>query len=146
MFWQFLPLIFIASTVVFILVWLAVLKFGPVQQWLLKMRMTPQQKNLEEKWQHLEKMLESDNEFVHRVAVVEADKLLDQALKSHKLAGVDVGQRLKVAGYKFDVEPAWQAHKVRNRLVHEGDFHLNKDLAQKTLTNYKKALKNLKAF
>ncbi|MFA6428600.1 MAG: hypothetical protein WCW02_03610 [Candidatus Buchananbacteria bacterium] len=141
---QLFPIFFVAGCVVVVLVLVVIIKSSLVQNFLFRRSLSDEQKNFQQKWQQVEQMLETDNELIYRAAVVEADKLLDHALKSHKLAGADLGQRLKVAAYQFDVSSAWVAHKVRNRLVHEGDFHLDKRLAQDTLYNYKRALKNLK--
>jgi hypothetical protein len=141
-----LPLYFIAGCI--IAVSLAVIAYNSnlVQRWLQRLQQTPEQKDFAQKWQQIEQMIAVDNELAYRAAIVEADKLLDYALKAKRLAGADLGGRLKVAGYKFNTEAAWQAHKVRNRLVHDGDFHLTKAQAQAALINYKKALKNLGAF
>ena len=53
--------------------------------------------------------------------VVEADKVLDEALKLLGYRG-SLGDKLKAAGPRFrDVEALWAAHKLRNKLVHELD-------------------------
>ncbi len=55
-------------------------------------------------------------------AVVAADKLLDSVLRQKGYGGDTMGERLKSC--RDDVSPAvyhnvWQAHKLRNHLVHE---------------------------
>lgn len=51
--------------------------------------------------------------------VLEADKVLDQALAAHGYKG-SLGEKLKKAGPRFsDVDAVWSAHKLRNRMAHE---------------------------
>ncbi len=61
-------------------------------------------------------------------ALVEADKLLDNILRT-KVKGKDMGTRLKMAKGYFDFslyQQLWQAHKLRNRIVHEVGVEVKK--------------------
>lgn len=79
-----------------------------------------------------------------KMAIVEADKLLDSALKSMMMPGETLGERLRVAGYKYpELRHVWFAHKLRNQLVHETSFEITKSQASAALHEYKKALKTL---
>lgn len=50
--------------------------------------------------------------------VIEADKILDQALKYLGFEG-SLGDKLKTAGPRFsDLNAVWSAHKLRNRIWH----------------------------
>jgi hypothetical protein len=42
-----------------------------------------------------------------------------------------------------NVDDVWQAHKLRNRIAHEADFALKRDLAERALTVYEQALEHL---
>lgn len=56
--------------------------------------------------------------------LIETDKLLDYALQQRKIKGGTLGERLKNAKDLFDhssYNNVWEAHKLRNRLVHEVD-------------------------
>jgi len=89
----------------------------------------------------------SDGDDVSRqMAVITADKLLDKALKESGLAGETMGERLKSAkGRLSDNNQVWQAHKLRNRLVHESDAKISAVFAKQNLSGFKKALKDLGA-
>jgi hypothetical protein len=80
------------------------------------------------------------------LAVIDADKLLDEALKSHRFRGKTMGERLVAAQKSIsDNDAAWYAHKLRNRLVHEPDVRLKKREAQNALAGFRQALKDLGA-
>jgi hypothetical protein len=77
-----------------------------------------------------------------QVAIIQADKLLDQALKERGFAGETMGDRLKSshAGDKV-----WAAHKIRNRVAHETDVKLNAIVVNQALRGFKQGLKNIGA-
>ena len=79
-----------------------------------------------------------------KMAVIEADKLLDTVLKSMRFPGDTMGERLKAAGYKYPaIREVWTAHRVRNRLVHETDYELRDRDVRETLGDFKQALREL---
>lgn len=79
-----------------------------------------------------------------KMAVIEADKLLDTVLKSMRFPGDTMGERLKAAGYKHPaIREVWTAHRVRNRLVHETDYELRDRDVRETLGDFKQALREL---
>lgn len=80
------------------------------------------------------------------LAVIDADKLLDQALRKHHFRGKTVGERLVSAQRLInDNDAVWYAHKLRNRLVHEPNIKLKKKEAQAALEGFKKGLHDLGA-
>ncbi len=81
------------------------------------------------------------------MAVIEADALLDDIMKRIGYKGDDLAERLKsIEPSDFDnLQNVWEAHKVRNRLVHEpGKIEFTQDEAKNTIEKYEKALKELK--
>lgn len=80
------------------------------------------------------------------LAVIDADKLLDEALKKHHFKGKTVGERLVAAQRSLsDNDGVWYAHKLRNRLVHEPDIRLKKRECQTALAGFRQALRDLGA-
>lgn len=80
------------------------------------------------------------------LAVIDADKLLDEALKKRRFRGRTMGERLVAAQRSLsDNDSAWFAHKLRNRLVHEPNIRLKKREAQSALAGFRQALKDLGA-
>lgn len=81
------------------------------------------------------------------LAIVDADKLLDQALKKQNYKGKTMGERLVSAQRSInDNDAVWYAHKLRNRLVHEPNVRLKKKEAQLALAGFRQGLKDLGAF
>ena len=94
-----------------------------------------------DKWAKIEQV-QKMGEAGWQVAIIQADKLLDQALKERGFAGETMGDRLKSshAGDKI-----WAAHKIRNRIAHETDVKLNAVMVSQALRGFKQGLKNVGA-
>ena len=84
----------------------------------------------------------SDSEM--RLAIIEADALLEEILAEAGYTGEGVGERLKNLNKGALSDAAWEAHRVRNRIAHEGSrFVLTKEEANKTVNLYKKVYVSL---
>jgi hypothetical protein len=84
---------------------------------------------------------ESDNPNDWKLAIIEADIILDETLKQKGFIGNSLGERLKTvsADQLQSVGDAWEAHKVRNKIAHEGaDFILTRRVLDETILRYKK--------
>lgn len=80
-----------------------------------------------------------------KLAVIEADKLLDGVLKSMLIPGETLGERLKAAQYSYpNIKHVWPAHKLRNQLVHDATFELTQSQARRALADFKSALHTLR--
>lgn len=80
------------------------------------------------------------------LSVIDADKLLDEALKKRKYKGKTMGERMVGAQRQFsDNDAVWYAHKLRNRLVHEPSVRLRKNEAKDALSGIRQGLKDLGA-
>ncbi len=96
------------------------------------------------RWSELQSLLISHTGA--RLAIIEADKLLDEALKRSGYKGATMGERLVSAQKAFSkADSVWTAHKLRNKLVHETDFRPSKKEIAHSLTAFKQALKDLGA-
>lgn len=79
-------------------------------------------------------------------AIVEADKLLDYVLKARGYEGETMGERLKSAGRDLSfVDDVWEAHKLRNKLVHETEYEADRRLIDRSIKQFRQALKDLGA-
>ncbi|MCC7357449.1 hypothetical protein IT408_02985 [Candidatus Uhrbacteria bacterium] len=79
-----------------------------------------------------------------KLAIMEADTLLDAGLKSMMMPGETLGERLKVACYKYPrLRDVWPAHKLRNSLAHEATFQISHRQAKQAIDEFEKALKIL---
>lgn len=80
------------------------------------------------------------------LAIIDADKLLDDALRKRGFKGKTMGERLVSAQRVLsDNDSVWYAHKLRNRLVHEPGVRLKKREAQNALSGFKQGLRDLGA-
>lgn len=97
-------------------------------------------------WLKIENSLEKDNPATYNMAVVEADKLLDKALREMGTAGNNMGERLKRSSGKFtQLNAVWHAHKLRNQIAHEHGFNVEYLQAKRALNSFRQALKDLGA-
>lgn len=102
------------------------------------------QQYFRDRWEALLSMVKSQEGMA--LAVINADKLLDQALKRRSYRGKTMGERLVSAQRTLsDNDAAWFAHKLRNRLVHDDHPRLSTKDAQKALAGFKQGLKDLGA-
>ena len=95
------------------------------------------------RWNEIERAA-SGGEVNLKFAVMEADALLDHALKSMAMPGKTLGERLKYAAYKYpNINRVWNAHRLRNQLAHEASSYLDPALARKAIRDFKDELKLL---
>jgi len=83
--------------------------------------------------------VDSDSPNDWKLAIIEADIILDQTLKDRGYAGNSLGERLRsITPNQFaSIDDAWDAHRVRNKIAHEGpDFVLTKRIAEDTIARY----------
>jgi len=104
-------------------------------------------KVFDERWKPVEEKMELDDESAWKLAVIEADKILDDVLKRIGFQGEDMGERLKqiTRDQLASIDEVWQAHKIRNNIVHTPDFQINKSQAQRAIEIYQKALEDMEA-
>jgi len=98
------------------------------------------------RWAEIKRLMESGAETGLKMAILEADKLLDYALKQRLMPGETLADRLKYAVYKYpNLRRVWWAHKMRNDLVHESTFSVSESLAKRVVGEYEVAIKELGA-
>ena len=99
----------------------------------------------QEKWQNLQKQCSSKETWPN--AIVDADKLLDEALKRRRFGGKSMGERLtKAQRLLSDNESVWFGHKLRTKLEADPDTKLKESDVKQALIGLRQALKDLGAF
>jgi hypothetical protein len=92
------------------------------------MRQKERDRNTNPRWHYIQTLIESPNESDWRVAIIEADSLMEEILKEKGITGSTVSELLegaKDSGYR-SIQDAWDAHLVRNQIAHDGlDFPLS---------------------
>lgn len=98
-----------------------------------------------ERWLKITNNL-ADNPASLQMAIMEADKLLDMALKEKGVSGTTMGERMKQAKDMFsDRNGVWAAHKLRNQLAHEDNVKLDMRRTKIALDKFRGALKDMGA-
>lgn len=98
------------------------------------------------KWLAIEQQVKPDEESSYHLAILNADKLLDHALKERGFAGNTMGERMKSAQKSWsNANNVWAAHKLRNRIAHESDVKVSYELNRRALAALKQALKDVGA-
>lgn len=97
------------------------------------------------RWEDIMEKSKSHIESDWKVAVIEADKFMDDLFKQIGFKGKDMGERMKQInpGQISNINEIWQAHKVRNNLVHNPDFKITYGDAEFVVKTYEKTLKEL---
>jgi hypothetical protein len=92
-----------------------------------------------EKWERVLRHIASDNPSDWRLAILEADIMLDELLDSLGYLGDTIGDKLKKAnkGDFTTLDYAWEAHRIRNAIAHEGsDFIITQREARRIIGLY----------
>lgn len=82
-------------------------------------------RNENPRWIYIQTLIESSNSSDWRVAVMEADSMMEEILKDRGLSGSTASELLegaKESGYR-SIQDAWDGHLIRNQIAHQGsDF------------------------
>ncbi len=96
---------------------------------------------LNPKWKIVDEHIHSDDPNKWKLAIIEADIILNDLLDSLNLPGDTIGEKLKAVDTSDfrSIEDAWEAHKIRNAIAHEGsEFLINEREAQRVIGLYEK--------
>lgn len=99
----------------------------------------------DKRWKEIEAHAALQNVSDWKLALIDADALIDEILKRAGYQGKTMGERLK------QIEPSdldhladlWEAHKLRNRIAHEGERIERRDV-DRAMEQYRAVLKELK--
>jgi len=96
------------------------------------------ERELNPRWKYILTLVESPNESDWRVAILESDTLLEEALKEKGLEGNTMAELLEEAksnGYQ-SIQSAWDAHLTRNKIAHEGQNFPLSQVETRRIINY----------
>ena len=97
-----------------------------------------------QQWLELQKFCASRETWP--LAVINADKLLDEALKKRRLKGKSMGERLVSAQRQLsNNDGVWFAHNLAKKLVGEASLKLRESDVKKSLVGVRQALRDLGA-
>ncbi len=96
-------------------------------------------------WQKVEELLSLGKPSQLKQAVIGADKIVDYIL-TRLVTGSSLGERLKSARDLFERDvynSLWEAHKVRNALVHESSYDPPYFVCKEVVNKFKEAILSL---
>src|SRR3989344_7068660 len=96
------------------------------------------------RWQKVLELVNSPMDANWRLAVLEADNMLDDMLKLKKYEGETLGERLQNSNPDLftTIDYAWEAHKIRNQIAHEGtNFNLTHHDALRTVSLFERVFR-----
>ncbi len=97
-------------------------------------------------WMRIEQSIVKDQEASFHLAILNADKLLDQALKQRGFKGETMGERMKSAKASWSsANNTWTAHKLRNQIAHEQNVKVSYTTTRRALAAFKQSLKDVGA-
>lgn len=98
-------------------------------------------------WQVVLNHVNSESPAEWKLGILEADNMLDGILESEGCSGESLGEKLKSMDPTDlrSYQDAWEAHKVRNQIAHEGGatMDFSKKIARDTILKYEKVFKEL---
>jgi hypothetical protein len=98
----------------------------------------------QEDWRTMQKQLGSKDTW--KQAIIDADTLLDAALKKRRFPGKSMGERLtKAQRLLSDNESVWYGHKLRNKIEGDPEMKLKESDVKQALIGIRQALKDLGA-
>ena len=98
-----------------------------------------------DKWNVVSSYMNDEMEAMWRLGIIEADNLLYEVLDEKGYKGDTLGEMLKDANFR-SLHQAWDAHKVRNRIAHDGSSYTLTDReARRVYHLYEEVMRELKA-
>jgi hypothetical protein len=99
------------------------------------------------KWEKVLEHISSASPADWRLAILEADIMLDELLDNMHYKGETIGDKLKkIEKSDFtSLDLAWEAHKIRNQVAHEGsEFLLSEREAKRVISLYEEVFKEFR--
>lgn len=98
-------------------------------------------------WNKIKARLDTGLEAEYKLAVLEADSMMDDVLKRMGFAGSSLGERLdKLTAVSLpNLDEVRLAHQIRSDIVHDPDYKLSLGEAKKALAIFEKSLIDLQA-
>lgn len=99
------------------------------------------------RWNRIMEQIHSDNEQSWRLAILECDIMLNELLDTLGYRGETMGDKMRgVERGDFNtIDLAWEAHRARNKIAHEGsDLLLNMREARRILGLYEQVFREFR--
>ncbi|MDI6591760.1 MAG: hypothetical protein QME61_02390 [Patescibacteria group bacterium] len=96
-------------------------------------------------WSKITKRLKTKRESEYKLALIEADSMLDNVLKNLGYKGENLKERLKLVSAETvsNIEKLLEAHEICGHIINDPDYRLTLEETEKVLNIYHQALKDL---
>ncbi len=132
-----------AFVIIMAVVWYLIYR---LKRWYKRWLFGKEGEQVKKSWAEVEGLLARNEDMASKLAIMQADSVLDQALKLKHFPGETMAFRLKFAERKYrKLADVWWAHKLRNTLAHELGYSLRRGEATKAVAAFKSALVDLGA-
>ncbi len=117
--------------------------------WWLRERMYATQisygKTEDKKWEQIKARLKKGDEANLKLAVIEADNILDDIFKRMGLPGSKMEERMdQIQPHEMkSIDGVRDAHRVRNLIIHQPSYQLSQSAAEQAIEYFEAALKEL---
>lgn len=100
---------------------------------------------MEKKWDKVKERLKTGSVSQYKVAILEADSIVDDIIGRIGHGGGNMTEKLEQlkAGQLDYQEELLEVHQIRNKIVHDENFIVDRELAEKTVGVYEKFLRYL---
>jgi len=102
-------------------------------------------RKIDKQWQKVLSRLDSGLESEYKLAVLEADRMMENSLKKMDYTGANLEERLaKLTSVTLpNIEEVLEAHKTRNNILHDPDYKLELAEAKRIMSIYEEAFRSL---
>ena len=138
--------LFFAIAIILILAKTQYLRLMFVQNWkeFLTYR-TYESRKMKKAWAKITKRLEGAQESEYKLAILEADEMLDDILKKMGFSGKTLGEKLEKVTPALipSIEELKDARRTRDNILRDPDLRLSREQSQKTLGSYERVFQDL---
>lgn len=99
----------------------------------------------EKAWLKVKKRIKRNNESEGKMAVVEADELLDKALERSGYPGETIEEKIEKLKNETDLDKLSQIRQIRHNIVDSKEYSLPLDQADTVLDQYEQVFKDIGA-
>lgn len=102
-------------------------------------------KQTERRWEKISARLSSGDASQYKAAILEADALADTVMASSRWAGANLGERIASVrpGQIESIESLREAHGVRNQIVNDAGYFIDREEAERVLGLYAQFLEEM---
>jgi len=105
-------------------------------------------KRMEKDWNRVKARMDTGLESEYKLAIIEADNMMDSVLKRMGYGGENLGERLGnlTSATLPNIEEIKEVHQIRNNIVRDPSYTVTLDDARKIMDAYEKGFQDLQAF